>query len=46
MHMLDHTEPEAELWVGQAEVEASTNLALDQGKPWCIKPPSLTFVLD
>jgi hypothetical protein len=38
MHTLDHTKPEAELRVGQAQVEASTNLALDQGKPRCITP--------
>jgi hypothetical protein len=36
MHMLDHAEPEAELRVGQAQVEEFTNLVLDQGKPQCI----------
>jgi hypothetical protein len=28
----------------QASSGEGTNLALDQGKPWCIKPPSLSFV--
>jgi hypothetical protein len=32
MHTLDHAEPEVELRVGQAQVKASTNLVLDQGK--------------
>jgi hypothetical protein len=31
-----HVEPESEVQAEQAQVEASTNLALDQSKPRCI----------
>jgi hypothetical protein len=31
-----HAEPESEVPAEQAQVEAITNLALDQGKLWCI----------
>jgi hypothetical protein len=31
-----HAEPEAEVRAERAQVEAITNLALNQGKPWCI----------
>jgi hypothetical protein len=45
MHSLDYVreEPESEVQAEQAQVEALTNLALDQGKPWCIStnPPCL-----
>jgi hypothetical protein len=39
-YMLDqvHVEPESEVHAEQAEVEAITNLALDQGKPRCSTP--------
>jgi hypothetical protein len=37
-YMLDHTELELEEPMEQAQVEAITNLALDQGKPQCITP--------
>jgi hypothetical protein len=30
----------------QAKVEAITNLVLDQGKPRCITPPSVTFIFE
>jgi hypothetical protein len=30
----------------QAQIEAITNLALDQGKTRCITPPSLIFILN
>jgi hypothetical protein len=36
MYMLDHAKPELEEPMKQAEVEESTNLSLDQGKPLCI----------
>jgi hypothetical protein len=38
MHVLDHVraERESEVQAEQAQVEAATNLALDQGKPRCI----------
>jgi hypothetical protein len=32
----DHVEPDSEVQAEQARVEASTNLALVQGKPRCI----------
>jgi hypothetical protein len=35
-YMLDHTEPELEEMMEQAQVEDLVNLALDQGKSWCI----------
>ncbi len=31
-----HAESESEVPTEQAQVEATTNLALDQGKPWYI----------
>jgi hypothetical protein len=34
--MLDHTEPELEEMMEQAQAEDLINLALDQGKSWCI----------
>jgi hypothetical protein len=33
---IDHAEPELEVQPKQAQVEASTNLDWDQGKPRCI----------
>jgi hypothetical protein len=41
MHSLDQVrkEPESEVQAGQVLVKASTNVALDQGKPGCIIPP-------
>jgi predicted adenine nucleotide alpha hydrolase (AANH) superfamily ATPase len=33
-----HVEPESEVRAEQTQVEDLTNLALDQGKPWCIPP--------
>jgi hypothetical protein len=44
--MLDHTELGLEEPTEQAQAEDLTNLALDQGKPQCITPLSLTFVLN
>jgi hypothetical protein len=39
MHIrVDHAEPEIEVPAEQAQVEAITNLDLDQGKPQCITP--------
>jgi endonuclease/exonuclease/phosphatase family metal-dependent hydrolase len=37
-HPLDYVyaEPEPKVQAKQAQVEEFTNLALDQGKPWCI----------
>jgi hypothetical protein len=35
---IDHAEPEPQESTEQAQVEAITNLALDQGKAWCIPP--------
>jgi hypothetical protein len=37
-YTLDHIEPKLEELTEQAQVEAITNLALDQGKPRCITP--------
>jgi hypothetical protein len=34
-YMLDHIESELEEPTEQAQTEDPTNLALDQGKPWC-----------
>jgi hypothetical protein len=31
-----YAEPELEVQAERAQIEASTNLELDQGKPWCI----------
>jgi hypothetical protein len=47
MHSLDNVreEPESEVQVEQAQAEAQTNLALDQGKPRCIPPIVLGFSL-
>jgi hypothetical protein len=39
-------EPELKLQVEQDRVEAITNLALDQGKPQCIKPILLDFYFE
>jgi hypothetical protein len=35
-YTLDHAEPGSEVQAEWAQVEESTNLALDQGKPLCI----------
>jgi hypothetical protein len=35
-YTLDRMETELEEPMEQAQVEEFTNLALDQGKPWCI----------
>jgi hypothetical protein len=43
-YTLDHVEPELEEPTEQAQVEAITNLALDQGKPGCIPPITLVFI--
>jgi hypothetical protein len=37
-YKLDHAEPEHEEPTEQAQSEDPANLALDQGKPWCIPP--------
>jgi hypothetical protein len=37
-YTLDHTEPKSEVQAEQAQVEAITNLALDQGKPQRVTP--------
>jgi hypothetical protein len=42
-YVLDHVEPRSEVQVKQAQVEATTNLALDQGKPSAFHQYSLTF---
>jgi hypothetical protein len=50
---VDHAELKSEFqveqvrWVfggPQASSDEDTNLALDQGKPWCIKPSSLSYI--
>jgi hypothetical protein len=41
---LDRAEPEPGVQVEQVQAEDFANLALDQGKPQCIKPPPLSFV--
>jgi hypothetical protein len=48
IYQLGHVcvKPESEVQLEQAQVEASTNFGLDQGKPRCIKPPSLTLNLN
>jgi hypothetical protein len=40
-----HEEPKLEAQVKQAE-EANLEPELDQDKPWCITPQSLTFILN
>jgi hypothetical protein len=35
-YAIDHVEPKLEESMKQAQAEDLTNLALDQGKPWCI----------
>jgi hypothetical protein len=51
---VDHAEQETEIqveqvrWVfggSQASSGEDTNLALDQGKTWCIPPKSLSFYI-
>jgi hypothetical protein len=51
---VDHAEPKSELQAKQvrrvfkgpqASSDADTNLTLDQGKPWCIYPMPLSFIL-
>jgi hypothetical protein len=39
-------EPEPKVQVMQAQVEAITNLALDQGKPGVFNQYSLSFILN
>jgi hypothetical protein len=48
MHSLDHIleQPESDAQAEKARAEAPTNLALDQGKPQCNPPQSLTFILN
>jgi hypothetical protein len=50
---VDHVEPKTEIQAvqvqwrirgPQASSGKDTNLALDQGKPWCISPQSLSFI--
>jgi hypothetical protein len=41
-----YAELELEKSTGQAPVKAITNLALDQGKHWCIKPILLVFYFE
>jgi hypothetical protein len=45
MYSLDpaHEEPELEIQAEQAQAK-ETNLEPEQGKPWCITQPSLTFI--
>jgi hypothetical protein len=47
-HALDqvHVEPVSEVQAEQDQVEDFTNLDLNQGKPWCINPCSLYFILN
>jgi hypothetical protein len=45
-YALDPMVPEFEEPTEQAQVEEFTKLDLDQGKPQCITPHSLTFVLN
>jgi hypothetical protein len=40
------TQSELEVQAERAQVEASTNLELDQGKPQCIKPILLVFYFE
>jgi hypothetical protein len=42
-YTLDHAELRSEVQAEQAQVEAITNLSLDQGKPRCIPPIILGF---
>jgi hypothetical protein len=44
-YALDHVrvEPDSEVQAEQTQVEAITNLDLDQGKPRCIQPILLVF---
>jgi hypothetical protein len=39
-------EPESEVQAKKGQVEDLTNLVVDQGKPRCITPPFLTFILN
>jgi hypothetical protein len=41
-----HAEPELEVQAEQGQVEAITNLALDQGKPGALNQYSLSFILN
>jgi hypothetical protein len=41
-----YAKSELEVQAEQAQVEAITNLSLDQGKPWCINQCSLSFILN
>jgi hypothetical protein len=45
-YTVDHAEAELKELMEQAQAEELTSLALNQGKPRCITPPSLTFVLN
>jgi hypothetical protein len=41
-----YVEPELEVRVEQVQVEATTNLVLDQGKPGVFNQCSLSFILN
>jgi hypothetical protein len=43
---IDHAEPELKVQAEQAQVKDFTNLNLNQGKPRCITPHFLTFILN
>jgi hypothetical protein len=40
-----HMKTESEVQAEQAQFEAFTNLSCDQGKPQCIQPIPLSFIL-
>jgi hypothetical protein len=42
---IDHVEPKLEELLEQARAEDFTDLDLDQWKPRCITPQSLTFIV-
>jgi hypothetical protein len=57
MYTLDHVQTEPELEVQEEQVPevferlqvtscGGTNIAFEQGKPWCIPPYSLTFLFE
>jgi hypothetical protein len=47
LHSLDPVNEEPELEVQAEQVPAKeTNLEPEQGKPWCITPQSLIFILN
>jgi hypothetical protein len=45
-YTLDHVESELKEPTEYAQSEDLTNLVLDQGKPQCIPPHSLTFIFE